>query len=193
MWWESASAVGMGLALAAVAFLIARISLVVGERSLERKAGRVGLRKMMVMRAKIEQGLETRRNKRMEEIRALDLEVKQLFLRRQQLERALIAAKNDSERLVRLIGEEIEGTPCYVAKVINKYSGVGVPQQKGAILVDRGWAQPQEIEVWVRTVGDARNEIEHRYPPAFGFHITRLNELGVQESKIETPNGVSAA
>jgi hypothetical protein len=181
MWTDYTSAIGLGLLLAMLAFIVARVSLVIGERSIERRAGKVGLRKMIVARAKMEQAFEARRNQRVEEIRKTDAEVKALFLRRQRLERALIDAKAASERLVRLIGEETEGTPCYVGKVINKYVGVGPAQQRGAIYVDRSWTQPQEMEVWVRTVNDARVEIERRYPPAFGFHLARLNELGVQD------------
>lgn len=182
MWNDYATAIGLGLVLSLVAFVVARIALVAGEHSIERRYGKVGLRKMMMQRAKLEQGLEARRAKRLEEIRKLDSEVKEIFIRRQRLERELVDAKAASERLVRLIGEEVEGTPSFVAKVINKYVGVGPAQMRGPILVDRSWAQPQEMEVWARSVAEARSEIERRYPPAFGFHITRLNERGTQDS-----------
>lgn len=183
MWTDYANAIGLGLVLAALGFALARVSLVMGERSIERRYGRVGIRKMMAERAKLEQAFEVRRAKRVEEIRQMDIEVKAMFLRRQRLERALNDAKAASERLVRLIGEEGEGSPCYVGKVINKYVGTGPSQQRGAIYVDRMWSQPQEMEVWVRNAVEARNEIERRYPPAFGFHVTRLNELGVQDGQ----------
>lgn len=169
------------MAFALLAFLIARLAALSGERAIERKYGRVGLKKMFVERAKMERDFESRRDKRMKEIGEIEAEIRGLFVERQRLERALNTAKAASERLVRLIGEEAEGVPCFVGKVINKYVGVGPAQMRGPHLVDRTWAQGQEMEVWTRNVAEARNEIERRFPPAFGFHITRLAELGVQD------------
>lgn len=181
MWQEYAEALFYGLALSGLAFGVVRVFLFLAERSMEAKAGRVGLRAMLINRAKLEMGLETRRNKRVEELKAAEREFKEVFLQRQRLERQLLDARAASERTIRLIGEEVEGTPCFIVKVVNKYVGNSNPQ-RGPILVDRTWAQPQEMEVWTRSVAEARAEVERRYPPAFGFHITRLNELGADES-----------
>lgn len=180
MWQNFGNVLGLGLVLAILAFALARISVTVGERSIERRHGHVGLKKMFIERARMERAFEARRDKRMREIAEVDREVRELFVERQRLERSLNAAKAASERLVRLIGEEIKGTPCYVGKVINKYVGVGPAQMRGPFLVDRMWAQGQEMEVWTRNLSESRAEIERRFPPAFGFHITRLAELGVQ-------------
>ena len=65
---------------------------------------------------------------------------------------------------------------CYIALVANKYAGSG-GTQKAHALIDPSWAQPQIIHVWARGMGEARGEIERRYPPAFGFVITRLQDV----------------
>jgi len=188
MWQDFGNAMGLGLVLAILAFAVARISVTMGERSIERRHGRVGLKKMFIQRAKMERDFEIRRDKRMKEIAEVEREIRELFVERQRLERSLNAAKAASERLVRLIGEETEGTPCFVGKVLNKYVGVGPAQMRGPYLVDRIWAQGQEMEVWTRNVGEARAEIERRFPPAFGFVITRLTELGVQDDGKPEPS-----
>jgi len=183
MWQDFGNALGLGLLLAVLAFAVARVSVVMGERAIERRHGRVGLKKMFIQRAKMERDFEVRRDKRMKEIAEVERDIRELFVERQRLERSLNAAKAASERLVRLIGEETEGTPCHIGKVINKYVGVGPAQMRGPYLVDRAWAQGQEMEVWTRNTAEARAEIERRFPPSFGFHITRLSELGVQDDQ----------
>jgi len=181
MWQDFGNALGLGLLLAVLAFAVARISVVMGERAIERRHGRVGLKKMFIQRAKMERDFEIRRDKRMKEIAEVERDIRELFVERQRLERSLVAAKAASERLVRLIGEETEGASCHIGKVINKYVGAGPAQMRGPYLVDRMWAQGQEMEVWTRNIAEARAEIERRFPPSFGFHITRLSELGVQD------------
>lgn len=177
MWNDYVQALITALALAGIAFGVGKAVVFFGERSIERRHGSVGVRDMLVRRARMEQSFEARRGKRIEEIKALEGELRLAMKRRQRLDRQWTDARNAGEQLIRQIGEEVEGAPCWVALVINRYVGTG-NMPRGPILVDRSWAQPQIIEVWTRSVQEARAEIERRYPPSFGFHVQRLNEHG---------------
>lgn len=177
MWNDYVQALISALALSGLAFGAARAVVYFGERSIEQRHGSVGIRDMLVRRARMEQAFEARRDKRIKEIKGMEEELRMAMKRRQRLDRQWTDARNAGEQLIRQIGEEVEGAPCWVALVINRYVGTGnIP--RGPILVDRSWAQPQIIEVWTRSVQDARAEIERRYPPSFGFHVQRLNEHG---------------
>lgn len=175
MWNDYVQALIFALALSGLAFGAARVVVHFGERSIERRHGSVGIRDTMTRRARMEQAFEARRDARVKEIKSFEADLRLAMKRRQRLDRQWTDARNSGEQLIRQIGEEVEGAPCWVAMVINRYVGTGnIP--RAPILIDRSWAQPQIIEVWTRSLQDARTEIERRYPPSFGFHVQRLNE-----------------
>ncbi|NYZ15932.1 hypothetical protein HL658_25610 [Azospirillum sp. RWY-5-1] len=177
MWNDYVQALIAALALSGLAYGAARAVVHFGERSIEQRHGLVGIRGMMTRRARMEQAFEARHAARAKEVKAFDAELREVVRRRQRLDRQWTDATNAGEQLIRQIGEEVEGAPCWVAHVINRYVGTGnVP--RSPILIDRSWSQPQIIEVWVRSMQDARAEVERRYPPSFGFHVQRLNEHG---------------
>ena len=177
MWQTYGQALFYALAFSGVAFGLAKLVVVVGERSIERRHGTVGIRDMLVRRARLEQGLEARRDQRRKEIKAALDETSEVARRRAQLERQVADTLRGGERVIHLIGEETKGTPCFQAQVLNKYVGSGVQHQHA--FIDARWAQPQEMEVWAPSLAEARKVIEARYPPAFGYKIVFLREAGV--------------
>lgn len=173
---EFIEAILASLALTLLAVGLAKVVVRYGERSIERRLGMSGIREMLLERAKLEQRLEYRRVGRGEQIGELERELSEVSRRRMKLERQLNEARVDGERVIRQIGEEAEGAPCFTAIVVNKYLDSPGFQQKDHAYIDRSWSQPQAVEVWgVRTVPEARAEIERRYPPAFGYSIARIS------------------
>jgi len=178
MWHDYTNALIAAFGLSGLAFGIGQIVVMVGERMIEKRHGITGVRETMVRRAKMEALFEARRNDRVEELREAGAAVEEAVRDRAVLERRLKSAQQSGETLVRLIGEEVKGTPCYIAMVANKYVGTADFQQSQHALIDSSWAQPQTIEVWAKSMADARAEIERRYPPAFGYVVTRMQDVG---------------
>lgn len=177
MWNDYLQALFTALALSGMGFGIGKLVVFLGERSIEKRHGITGLREMIARRAKLESGLEARKTERTAELRTVDAEVESLMNRRRTLERKLRDAQRAGDEIVRLAGEEVTGLRCHVAMVTNKYVGAAGHQQQHAFL-DSSWARPQTIEVWARNIQDARGEVERRYPPSFGYVITRMQDMG---------------
>lgn len=175
MWNEYAQALFTAFALSGMAFGIGKVAIILGERAIERRHGTGGVREVIARRAKLETGLEARKDQRAAELRKVNEEIRDLMRRRQALERQLKDAQHSGDQIIRLVGEELEGTPCYIAQVVNKYVG-SAAQQKQHAFIDSSWALPQTMEVWARTMPVARAEIERRYPPAFGYVVVRLQD-----------------
>lgn len=172
------NALFVALGLAGLGMGIGRIALMVGERMIENRHGGAGIRDTMAGRAKLESRFEIRRTEREAALARAKAAVEEAVQRRATLERRMKAARQAGETLVRQIGEEVAGTPCWLAMVANKYVGTADFQQAQHAFIDRSWAQPQIVEVWARSMAEARGEIERRYPPAFGYVVTRMQEQG---------------
>jgi len=177
MWQSYVQALLLALALSGMGFGIAKVVVVVGERLIERRHGTIGLRDMLARRAKLEQGLEARRTARTAELKKADEEVRAVIARRQHMERQLKDALLSGDHVVRQVGEEVKGVPCFIAQVANKYVGTGADQTREHAFIDRSWSQPQTIEVWTTSLPEARKEIERRYPPAFGYVVMRVQQI----------------
>lgn len=176
MWQDYGQALFTALGLSGVAFGVAKLVVVIGERMIEKRRGTGGAREAIARRAKLETGLEARKGERAAELRTVEGEIQGLMRRRQALEQQAKDAQRAGDQIVRLVGEEAAGTPCYIAQVLNKYVGSAAYQQKQHAFIDSSWAQPQTVEVWARSMPEARAEIERRYPPAFGFVVVRLQD-----------------
>ncbi|TWA69243.1 hypothetical protein FBZ82_105402 [Azospirillum brasilense] len=176
MWHAYVQALFLALALAGLGFGIGKAAVLLGERAIERRLGTGSLRDLLARRAKMEAGFEARRTQRIADLRKAEGESGEALRRRQSLERRLRDLQNRGDDLLRLIGEEVAGTPCYIAQVVNKYVGDGTNQPAQHAFIDSGWARPQTVEVWARTMPVARAEIERRYPPAFGYVVLRIQE-----------------
>lgn len=183
MWNDYVQALFLALALAGLGFGIGKAAVLLGERAIERRFGTGNLRDAITRRAKLETRLEARRTQRTAELRRAESDVNDVMRRRQVLERRLRDLQRSGDEILRLIGEEVAGTPCFIAQVVNKYVGAGANQQAQHAFIDSSWAQPQSVEVWARTMPVARAEIERRYPPAFGYVVLRIQEA---------PRGASA-
>lgn len=172
----------VALALSGGAFLIGRVVVYLGEKSLEKKYGVGGVRERMVGCARLETALEQRRQEHVAALTEADNQATAAARRRKQIQRRYDDAVSAGEAPVRIIGEELKETPCFHAEVNNKYVASGTFEQKEHAYIDPAWAQPQVIEVWARSAAEARAEIERRYPPAFGYHISRLLDIGSVEA-----------
>ncbi|MBP2301730.1 hypothetical protein [Azospirillum picis] len=177
MWQDYTNALITAFGLSGLAFGIGKIAVVLGERAIERRHGAEGVRNTIVRRAKMETRFESRRSERIAELKELDGAVEDVLRRRKMLEKQIEDSRQSGERLVRLIGEEVQGSPCYIVMVVNRYVGNGTFQQSQHALIDASWSQPQTVEVWARSMAEARAEIERRYPPAFGYAVTRMQEI----------------
>ncbi|HYH20571.1 MAG TPA: hypothetical protein VD995_18340 [Azospirillum sp.] len=177
MWQSYVQAFLLALALSGMGFGIAQVVVLAGERLIERRHGTVGLRDMLARRAKLEQGLEARRAERAAALKKADEEVRAVIARRQHLERQLKDTLHAGDHVVRQVGDEVKGTPCFIAQVTNKYVGTGADQTREHAFIDRSWSQPQTIEVWTTSLPEARKEIERRYPPAFGYVVMRVQQI----------------
>jgi hypothetical protein len=173
MWQSYALALIVAVALAGLSFGIAYGMVRFGERAIEKRQGVAGLGDMIARRARLEMGLAARRTARLAELQRLEDDLRMVTRRRSRLKREVKDVLTIGDHRVRLIGEETRGTPCFFAQVINKYVGTGNQHA----LIDPTWSEPQTLEVWTRSVHDARREIENRYPPAFGFVIMRLTDV----------------
>lgn len=181
MWHDYTQALITAFGLAGLGFAIAKLVVVFGERAIEKRHGTSGVRDAIVRRAKLETKLEARRSDRMAELKEADGAVEDILRRRKILERQMKDSQMAGERLVRLIGEEVKGMPCYIAMVVNKYVGTANFQQKPHAYIDPHWSQPQTVEVWAKSMADARAEVERRFPPAFGYAITRMQDVGAAD------------
>ncbi len=184
MWHDYTQALMTAFGLAGLAFGIGKLVVVFGERAIERRHGMSGVRDVIARRAKMETRFEARRTDRVGELKEAKAAVEEAMQRRTLLERRLKDSQRVGEQVVRLIGEEVAGRPCYLALVVNKYVGTANFQQSQHAFIDSGWAQPQSIEVWAKSMAEARAEIERRYPPAFGYAITRMQDVGAADVPI---------
>lgn len=172
----------VALGLSGAAFLIGRVVVYLGEKSLEKKFGVDGFRERLVACAKLETQLDARSAERAKALKEADNIASDAVKRRKQLERRMADAQSYGEALVRIIGDEVKDAPCFYAEVVNKYVGQATFEQREHAYVDSSWAQPQVMEIWARSIAEARAEIERRYPPAFGYQISRLIDIGLVDA-----------
>ena len=172
----------VALGLSGTAFVIGRVVVYLGEKSLEKRHGVDGFRERFAACARMETALELRASARAKELKEADNAASDAVKRRKKLDRQLADAQSFGEALVRIIGEENKDSPCFYAEVVNKYVGQANFEQREHAYLDSSWSQPQIMEIWTRSAAEARAEIERRYPPAFGYHISRLLDIGAVES-----------
>ena len=140
------------------------------------------IRAVISTRARIERGLDARTRARRAEMAKLDREVKELVRRRVVIEQKTSQSLSVADRLVRIVGEELVGRQRYLALVVNKYIGGSIA---GAGLIDPVWASAQEVEVWSSGLAEARNELDKRYPPSFGYTVSSLLESSITTESAE--------
>ena len=161
--------------MAIVGYGLGRLVGVLVQLVLEESANSDSVRAMIAHRAKIERGLEARLRDRRAEMAKLDRNIKELVRKRLQHEAAAAKSMAVADQVMRVIGEEVTGRQRFLALVFNKYlaGGSGGAHQT---LIDPAWAIAQEIEIWGKSMTEARSDLEKRYPPAFGFSVSSLVE-----------------
>ncbi len=133
------------------------------------------LRAAVARRSGLERDLSARVADRRRIMAGLDREIKELVRKRVQLDQAAAEALETPDRIMRMIGQEVKGTQLFLALVFNKYvSGTGAG---GTMSIDPAWATAQEVAVWATAIGEARGELERRYPESQGFKITNLVDV----------------
>ncbi len=159
----------------AAAYVTGRLLGAAAVSLIERNADVDTIRMVVARRSGLERGLSARVGDRRKAMAELDRNIKELVRHRSHLEQKATEALEMPDRILRTIGEPVKGAQYYLALVFNKYvSSAGV--SKGAI--DEAWAAAQEVEVWAKTLGEARVELERRYQESQGFKITSLVEPG---------------
>ena len=128
------------------------------------------LRETIERRSTLERNLAARIGERRKAFAELDRSFRQQVARRQQLDAARIELEQCPDRIVRTVGQEVKGTELFLALVLNKY----VRSEGGKAAVDPAWAVPQQVEVWAKSIADARGEVDRRYPEAQGYKVTSL-------------------
>ena len=140
------------------------------------------LRAMITRRSGLERGFSARVGERRRVMAGLDRDIKELVRRRVQLEQMAAELMETPDRIMRVIGQEVRGMQLYLALVLNKYvSGSG----GGTMSMDPAWASAQEVAVWAAGLGEARGELERRYPESQGFKVTSLVDVDKENTSPE--------
>jgi hypothetical protein len=171
-------AILLAMFLSVLGFMFGRMIGGIVQRSMEEGANLTNLRDIVTRRAKLERALESRVRTRRAELRQMENRIKELVRQRLDLEAQLREALAIKDLVVRVVGEEIIGRPRYSALVFNKYVASGAISGSHA-LIDSSWGIPQAIDVWAPGMGEARAELEKRYPPSFGYVVSRLTVASV--------------
>lgn len=141
------------------------------------------LRAAIARRSGLEREFSSRVGERRRIMAGVDREIKELIRRRVLLERTAAEALETPDRIMRVIGQEVRGMQLYLALVFNKYvSGTGAG---GTMSMDPAWAAAQEVAVWAASMGDARGEVERRYPESQGFKISNLIDTSMASESPE--------
>ncbi len=104
-----------------------------------------------------------------------------LQTRRATLNKKLNKLNTARDQLVRQIGESTTGTNCYNFLVANRYVLQYVAKGQQHPLLDESWKNGQLVEVWSKSLMDARIAVVERYPATFGFYVEKLAVKGQED------------
>ena len=138
----------------------------------QKSSGADALKALIDSRSELERKFAHRIGELRRAMALVDRDLKVLGGQRQRVEAELSHAESCPDRIVRVVGQEVKGNRLHVALVINKYAKSG----GGKALTDPAWATAQEIEVWAKTLAEARSELDRTYPESQGFKVTNLVE-----------------
>ena len=111
-----------------------------------------------------------------------------LQAQRAKLTKKFNKAKTARDQLVRQIGENTTGTNCYNFLVANRYVLQYAAKAQQHPLLDESWKNGQLVEVWSKSLMDARIAVVDRYPATFGFFVEKLAVKGMEEEDGDEPN-----
>ena len=138
---------------------------------MRKKADTAGLQAIIDRRSELERRFAARVGDLRKTMVEHDRKFKQLVQRRLQADQAKAEFAASPDRPLRSLGNEVKGAQLYLALVVNKYAKAGSKST-----VDPDWATAQEMEVWAKSLVEARGELDRRSPESQGFKITSLVE-----------------
>lgn len=168
------NALVLALVVALAAFAIGWLLTTVAVQAIERRDRVEATREAIKNRIRLEQRLVQRREERIKEIQMIEELSADLIKRRQKLDRYERQLKRSGDKVVRLITEELADSQKYQAMVVNKYISPTAEGDGTNSVVDSSWGRPQQVEVYAKSMGEARTIIEKRYQPSFGYVIHNL-------------------
>jgi hypothetical protein len=80
------------------------------------------------------------------------------------------------------IGSDLVGTRCYTFSVSNRYVTEYVSKGQKHPLLDDSWKSGQLVEVWSKSLMDARIVIADRYPATAGYVVEMLKDKDASAS-----------
>ena len=111
---------------------------------------------------------------------------------RAKLNKKLNKLKSANDQLVRQIGESTVGSNCYSFLVANRYVLQYVAKGQQHPLLDDSWKNGQLVEVWSKTLMDARIAVVERYPATFGYFVEKLAVKGMDNDDDGEPGSGAA-
>jgi hypothetical protein len=175
--------------LSAAAYVCGRMLGAVVAGFVEKSGDLDVMRAVIARRSGLERGLSTRVGDRRRVMAGLDRDIKELVHKRLQLDQEAAEALETPDRIMRVIGQEVRGMQVFLALVLNKYVSNAA---SGSSTVDPSWASAQEVAVWAAGMGEARGELERRYPESQGFKITSLVDVAREKDGPELEGGLPA-
>ncbi len=82
--------------------------------------------------------------------------------------------RSAKDQLVRQIGENTTGSHRYNFVVANRYVLSYVAKGQQHPLLDESWKHGQLVEVWAKSLMDARITVVDRYPATLGYFVEKL-------------------
>ena len=153
----------------AIAYIGGRLIGTLAVAMVEKSGNPELVRAIIARRSGVERNLSHRVGERRKVMANFDRDIKELVRKRAQLEQEAAELLETPDRIMRVIGQEVRGMQLYLALVLNRYVSGG-----GSNAIDSSWATAQEVAVWAAGLGEARGELERRYPESQGFKITSL-------------------
>ncbi|MEI8396077.1 MAG: hypothetical protein WCF85_15170 [Rhodospirillaceae bacterium] len=142
------------------------------------------MRAAVARRAKLIPRFNARREVLVGQVDAANEKVKERNGVRVALKRKLnkiIAAK---DMLVRQVGEPTNGLNCYSFVVANKYVLSYSTKGQKHPLLDESWKNGQLVEVWARSVLDARVAVVERFPATLGYFVDKASAPGAETETV---------
>ncbi len=128
----------------------------------------------ITQRAALIPRFKKRRERLQQTVEQKDDEAKTLGNRRNSLTSRLRNIKSSSDYFVREIGANVEGTRCFTFSVSNRYVVDYVAKGQKHPLLDDSWKSGQLVEVWSKSLMDARVVVAEKYSASLGYVVENI-------------------
>ena len=126
------------------------------------------------LRAEMIPGFKKRREKLRKVVEQRNDGASTLESRRNILSGKLKKINTTSDYFVREIGANVDGSRCYTFSVSNRYVHDCVVKGQKHPLLDESWKSGQLVEVWSKSLMDARVVIAERYSASMGYVVENI-------------------